>query len=301
MVTYFPQPDRIEAMVERALTRLVDQPTVSAAWRSLVTTGEVIGIKVESKLGPQFGTRLPVVEGLVKSLLAAGWPATNIIIWDRHQADLQRAGFESLALRHGVQLAGSADEGYDPEVFYESPLLGTLLWGDLEYGQHQPGAGRKSYVSRLLTRRLTRIVVVSPLVAHPHAGVMGLLYSLARASVDNFLRFEGEAERLARAVPEICALPVLGDRVVLCVVDALLCQYLGGSRGLLHYSSELNEIRMSRDPVALDILSLRELERQRRVLGIAYPPVSRELYENAALLELGIGDPARIEVITLHR
>jgi hypothetical protein len=28
--------------------------------------------------------------------------------------------------------------------------------------------------------------------------------------------------------------------------------------------------------------------------------VSRELYENAALLELGVSDPARIEVITLN-
>ena len=68
----------------------------------------------------------------------------------------------------------------------------------------------------------------------------------------------------------------------------------------MHYSTELNEVRVSRDPVALDVLSLRELERQRRMLGNAHPPVNRELYDNAALLELGLSDPERIEVLTLH-
>lgn len=300
MRTYSPDPNRVRAMVDRALIRLTDQADVRAAWRSLMSTGEVVGIKVEASLGPTFGTRPAVVEALIQGLLTAGWPASNIVVWDRHLRDLERSGFASLAERYGIRLAGTAEAGYDPEVFYESPLLGTLLWGDLEYGQHQPGAGRKSHVSTLLTRQVTRIVLVTPLVAHPEAGVLGQLYSLARASVDNFLRFEGELDRLARAVPEICALPVLGDRIVLGVVDALLCQYLGGNRGLLHYSSELNEIRMSRDPVALDVLSLRELERQRRILGIAHPPVRRDLQDNAALLELGHSDPSRLEVITLH-
>jgi len=297
---YVPRPDLVRRMVDRAVIRWTGEPDVAAAWRSLVATGDVVGLKVHSVPGPIFGTRAAVVEALVTGLIQAGVPPTNIVVWDKHLRDLEKSGFDALARRHGVELAGAADAGYDPTVFYESPLLGTLVWGDLEYGQHQPGAGRKSHVTLLLTRRITRLIVVSPMMAHPEAGVAGLLYTLARGSVDNFLRFEGETARLAQAVPEICALPQLADRIAFCVVDGLLCQYLGGNRGLLHYSSELNEIRVGRDPVALDVMSLREIERQRRILGIAHPPVSRELYDNAGLLELGVSNPTRIEVITLN-
>src|SRR6185436_17973167 len=100
------------------------------------------------------------------------------------------------------------------------------------------------------------------------------------------LRFETDASRLAAAVPEIYAVKEVGDRVVLNIVDALVCQYQGEQRGLLHYSKALNEIRLSKDPVALDVLSLNELDRQRLAAKMASPTNSFELFQNASLLEL---------------
>jgi hypothetical protein len=132
---------------------------------------------------------------------------------------------------------------------------------------------------------------------HNEAGVFGNLFSLASGSVDNFARFEGDSDRLARAVPEIYALPALSDHVVLNITDALICQYLGEERSLLHYSAVLNQLRFSRDPVALDVLSLQELERQRKLANAAEPKVNHDLYDNAALLELGVSDPKQIDVI----
>ena len=102
-------------------------------------------------------------------------------------------------------------------------------------------------------------------------------------------------------MPEIYALPPLGDRVVLNITDALICQYQGEHSGLLHYSTALNELRFSKDPVALDYLSLRELERIRSAANV---PVLREysltnqveLLQNAALLELGVSEYQRIKI-----
>ena len=94
----------------------------------------------------------------------------------------------------------------------------------------------------------------------------------------------------------IYALPVLSDHVVLNIVDALICQYEGGDRGLLHYSATLNELRFSKDPVALDVLSLDELDRQRQLGKMPLVKPNRDLYNNAALLELGVNDPKRIQV-----
>jgi hypothetical protein len=130
--------------------------------------------------------------------------------------------------------------------------------------------------------------------------VAGILYSLAQGSVDNFIRFESAPKLLAQAVPEIYALPELSDKVALCIVDALICQYEGTERGLLHYSTALNEIRLSHDPVALDVLSIRDLDRQRNFAQATSRKTPLQLYSNAALLQLGIDEIDKIEVISLQ-
>jgi len=287
---------RVKSMVDRAVTALTAQPNTAAAWRTLVSTQDIVGLKVLSTLGPMGGTRPPVVAAVVEGLLAAGLLPTNIIIWDRDISHLRYAGFPELAKRYGVRLEASTQAGYDEESFYDAPLLGSLIWGDSEFGKKGESLGRKSYVSRLVSQQMTKIINITPLLNHPAAGVSGNLYGLAMGSVDNAARFEGDPVRLAQAVPEIYALPALSDHVVLNIVDALLCQYQGSQRALLHYSTLLNEIRVSRDPVALDVLSLKELDRQREAMKVPEGKVNLELYQNASLLELGVSDLGRIDV-----
>jgi hypothetical protein len=93
---------------------------------------------------------------------------------------------------------------------------------------------------------------------------------------------------------------VLGDRVVLNITDALIGQYEGGSHGLLHYSAVLNQLWFSRDPVALDTLAIKELDRERRALDAPEFKPNLGLYANAALLQLGVNDPAKIQVEKLR-
>jgi hypothetical protein len=193
-------------------------------------------------------------------------------------------------------VAGAADAGYDEKVFYEKPFIGFLIYRDLEFGKTTEGKGRKSHVSNLLTRRLTRLINITPMLNHNTAGVSGNLFSLAMGSVDNTLRFESDFGRLAEAVPEIYALPELCERVVLNVVDALICQFQGENQSLLHYASVLNELRLGKDPVALDVLSLREINRQRVAAAMPVRTNSMDLYFNAGLLELGTSDASEISI-----
>ena len=291
-----PRPEKVEAMVNRAITNLTGKATVREAWRSLVSTQDVVGIKVYSAPGPNSGTRPAVAAAVVQGLLAAGLPPKHIVIWDKSETDLRLAGFFDLADRYGIRVAGSARAGYDDKTFYETPLIGNLIAGDLEFQKKGEGVGRKSFVSKLVTQELTKIINLAPLLNHNEAGVSGSLYGLAMGSVDNTMRFEGDAARLNTAVPEIYALPAVGDRVVLNIVDALICQYEGGEHGLLHYSAVLNQLRFSRDPVALDVLSVRELDIQRRAAKAPNVRPNLELYNNAALLELGVSDLKKIQV-----
>jgi hypothetical protein len=52
--------------------------------------------------------------------------------------------------------------------------------------------------------------------------------------------------------------------------------------------------------VALDRLAIRELDRERQVIKAPGFKPNPELYANAALLQLGVNDPARIQVGKLH-
>lgn len=296
-----PAPEKVAEMVRRGITNFARLPTVKAAWLSLISTQDTVGIKVFSAPGASVGTRPAVVAAVVEGLLEAGIATNRIVIWDKLVGDLDVAGFTTLARHYGVRVSGSQAAGYDEQTFYDKPLVGALTVGDVEFNRKSEGVGRKSFVSKLLVKELTKIINVAPLLNHNRAGVSGCLYSLAMGSVDNTVRFEQDAGRLAEAVPEIYALQAVGDKVVLHIVDALIAQYEGEQHTLLHYSAAVNELRFSADPVALDVLSLRELELQRQ--GGKLPPVASrsvtELFENAALLELGVNDPHKIQLETI--
>jgi hypothetical protein len=293
--TFVPQPGVILPLVERGLTNLLQRSSAREAWLSLITTQDVVGLKVFTAPGPTAGTRPAVVEAVVRSLVGAGVAPGQVVIWDKHEFDLRRAGYFELGERYGVRVAGSVDAGYDPQVAYEKPLLGRLIWGDLEFGLEQDGVGRRSHLSRLITRGMTKIICITPLLNHNLVGVSGQLFGLALGGVDNTLRFEGDTTRLTEAVPEIVA-ELYYDRYVLGIVDALIAQYQGEARQLLHYASVLNELWFSRDPVALDVLAIEELERQRQSARLPGSKPALDLYQNAALLELGTSDLRQIEV-----
>ncbi|MGA2175846.1 MAG: hypothetical protein ABSH38_12780 [Verrucomicrobiota bacterium] len=290
------RPQIVHEMLRRAILKFTGKTNVAAAWQSLLSPKDVVGLKVYSEPGANSGTRPAVVEAVLQGLLQSGLPPTNIIIWDKRLVDLRLAGFNSLADRYNVRLAGSFNSGYDDKVFYDNPVVGSLVAGDLEFDRDGAKTGRKSYVSQLLTRTLTKIISVAPLLNHNVAGVCGHLYSVSMGSIDNTIRFEAAAEPLARAVPEVYALPAVGDHVVLCITDALIGQYQGEQLSLLHYSTELNQIWLSKDPVASDVLAVQELDRERQARNILSLGGNAALFQNAALLELGVADPAKIRL-----
>jgi hypothetical protein len=302
VVNFQPNDAVVQTMMDRGITNLTAQPTVDRAWRSLVSTQDVVGIKVFSAAGEISGTRPAVVAAVVHDLLQAGLPPGRIIIWDKRATDLRAAGYFNFARQFGVRVEGAVETGYDPTNYYqpESAVIGNLVYGDLEFGKTGQNVGRRSFVTKILSREVTKTISIVPLLNQPSAGVCGHLYSLAFGGVDNTLRFENDPDRLAVAVPEINALPTVGDHVVLNITDALIGQYEGGASVLLHYSTVLNQLWFSRDPVALDTLAIRELDRERRATGDWSFPPDLEIYTNAVLLQLGVNDPSQIQIVRVH-
>jgi hypothetical protein len=118
---YRPRADYVEAMLRRGITRLTGETDSRAAWLSLVSTQDVIGLKVYSKPGPNSGTRPAVVAAVAKGLINAGIPAQNLIIWDRDEADLRAAGFFQLATELNIRCAAAAKAGWDETNYYDTP------------------------------------------------------------------------------------------------------------------------------------------------------------------------------------
>lgn len=295
---FVPDFPIVQGMVNRGLTNFTGRAGVADAWRSIVSTQDIVGIKVFSAGGEISGTRPAVAAAVVHGLLEAGVPKNHITLWDKRGDDLRAAGFFRLARQLGVGCAGCVETGYDPTNFYlpDSPVIGNLLFGDLEFGRKGEGVGKRSFVSLLVSRRFTKIISIAPLLNENDVGVCGQLDSVAIGSVDNTFRFEGDLDRLAIAIPEIYALRAVGDRVAFNITDALLAQYEGGPKGLLQYSTVPCQLWFGRDPVALDTLALAELARERRERKAPEFKVNVAIYTNAALLQLGVADLEKIRV-----
>lgn len=296
--SFVPSSPVVRQMVTTGLTRLTGTTHIAKAWATLLKPEDVVGFKVTAGPGPVSGTRPAVVEALIRSLIESGHSPARILIWDKRQVDLRSSGWYRLAAELQVRCVASEEAGWDGSKSYDSPILGRLVAGDLEFGKKElDGVGRKSHITRLLSQEVTKIVTVAPVLSHSVSGVHGHLTGLAWAGVDNTLRFFNDSNRMAEAVPEICALDDLMPKVALAVGDALICQFRGEERTLLHYSEALNELRFSRDPVALDALAIADIDRARGRAKIeGERSFTTDLYTNAELIELGVASLNRITV-----
>ena len=133
---YQPHPARVATMVERGLRTLTGHSSSRDAWLSLVSTQDVVGLKVFSSPGPTSGTRPAVVVALAQSVIAAGLPPQHIVIWDKLESDLRAAGFFELATSLGVRVAAIASVGWDATNAYDHPLIGTLVYVYHEFEQN---------------------------------------------------------------------------------------------------------------------------------------------------------------------
>ena len=80
---FVPQEEIVSQMVRKGLLGLTESNSPRQAWQSLLSTNDIVGIKVYCGPGRNSGTRIPVVSSLVDTLLDAGIPPQHILIWDR--------------------------------------------------------------------------------------------------------------------------------------------------------------------------------------------------------------------------
>lgn len=290
-----------EAMVKRMVDSLVIAASgttdLASAWRVFVRPGDRVGIKVSTTGAPVSFSHPAVVEAVAEGLVAAGVSPANIVIWDRTQRDLDRAGLDRLAPRFRVVGADCAG-GYADGAIITVPVMGKLIAGDHDFkaGRGEQTSSR-SHLASVLAARMDKIIHVPALADSVFAGVNGAFAGMVLDNLDNW-------RRLARAphygdpfLPEVYANPRIGGRVVLTILDALRPQYSGGPFPGAGFNVNYGAIFASRDPVAIDATGKRLLDGFRRDAG--FPPLEKytRWLDSAELLGLGFASKEKINIM----
>jgi uncharacterized protein (DUF362 family) len=292
------EPSRVRAMVSAGIRALAEQPDEAAAWRQFVSTNDVVGIKINAQLAPLQGTRRAVVEAIVEGLMAAGVPPARIIVWDRDAAKLRALGYPA-ELAGGVRVQSVVPEtGWDEQYYFQNNLVGKLIWGDLLFGREDEQLSTRSHLPRLLTRTLTRLINVPVLQDHDACGLAGCLYNISHGAVDNFRRFETMGQRGDPTIAEIAAIPVIREKLVLNVMDALIAGHAGWPAFKPQYSWPHGALYFSRDPVAIDSICLELLEAKRREAKVT--PIGERASAIATAARAGLGHAERDRIEHIH-
>jgi len=296
---YSPQTERVSRMIERGLIALTQAADATAAWHEFVKPEDVVGIKINSLPGPAMGTRHEIVHAVVNGLRRAGVSPRNIIIWDRSDENLVVAGWELRDSGEGPLCFGTLpNAGWDSRVYYQVPHVGTIIWGDLEFRERE--LSERSYYSRIVTERVTKLINIPVLMDNKHVGLTGCLYNIAMGSVDNNRRFQTESMHYDAGIAELCSRPPISEKLVLNIFDSLVAQYAGGPRFEPQATWTPGEIWLSRDPVALDALALEAVEKRRKAANMPSLRDRGRHVRFAAEMGVGVDNRSKMDIVELN-
>jgi uncharacterized protein (DUF362 family) len=306
---YRPNARVVRGMVDRLVIAATGQPDVARAWGSLVTPNDVVGIKISAAGGELFTTHHEVVNAIVDGLVAAGQTRSRIIVWDRSLEGVKQAGYNPAS--DGYQLKSVPPrDGYDAKAVFTAPVLGKLVWGDLEY-RAEPGktvplsdnenTSNVSHFAKLIANDVTKIINVPVMSNTELNGIAGCLYNVTIPNVDNWRRFTQGLGFGAAAIAELYADPHVGKKVVFNVMDGLLAQYAGGPESQPNFSVHHATLYAGRDPVAIDAVALKKLEQWRARSSVPAMEQMAAYVKAASQIGLGNAEPNRIEIRNVGR
>ena len=308
IVGYETNSRAVRAMVDRLVLAVTGQPDVGKAWGSLVAPNDKIGIKISAAGGELFTTHHDVVTAVVEGLVAAGHPRSSIIVWDRSLQGTKEAGYKKA---DGFELKSIAPrDGYDSKATFTAPLLGKLVWGDVDYisdrGKSEPlsdteNTSSVSHFSHIISSEVTKIINVPVMSNSTTNGIAGCLYNMTVPNIDNWRRFAQGTGFGAESIAIIYSDPIISQKVVLNLMDGLAAQYGGGPQSQPNFAIHHATLYVSKDPVALDTIALKRLEEWRSKSN--FPPIGRlaSYVQTATTVGLGNSDLSRIEVKDVSR
>ena len=257
-----------------AIKAFTDKGTEEEAWKSIfpsLAKDDIVGIKINTLF--LLSSHSEVVDAIVKNLVAIGVPENNIIIWDKSDYDLRKAGYQINRSDSGVRCFGTNGD-YDNQIF----KIG----------------GQSRQLSKILTQTCTHLINVPVLKDH---SISGVTFSMKNhyGSVDNPGALHGN--NCDPYIADLNNTDPIKAKTRLIVMDASVGIYIGGPDGGPQF--QYNSLILGQDPVALDYQCLQIINAERQKHGI--PAVANATHiQTAANLGLGTMNPNEMRVIQLN-
>jgi uncharacterized protein (DUF362 family) len=270
---------QVAKLLDRALQASFNVDSPGEGWKRVVWPGEVVGLKVNCLGGRGNATHPELVEAITERLREAG--ITEIIIWERQNSDLEHARFKIVERGSGLRCFGNDALGFEDDLSI--------------FGQ----AG--SRLCQTLTRVCDAVINLPVLKDHGIAGVTLSLKSMFGA-IHNPNKYHTNAGD--PYVADVNMLAPIRQKVRLHICDGLNAQYEGGPSYMPQWMWPFNGLLVARDPVALDYVGWKIIEKKRAEAGMKpLGELKREptYIATAADAEhrLGTCDPKRIEQVEI--
>jgi uncharacterized protein (DUF362 family) len=233
-------------LLDDAVVAFANEADAPAAWKSLLSPADIIGIKVNCLAGRGISTNPELVAALVDSLASVGIAREKIIVWDRTEHDLLSAGFSMSGLNGARVLAtDSRGIGYEQTIEFSGEI--------------------GSCFSRIISRMCTAIINVPVLKDHDLAGVSLGMKSFYGA-IHNPNKYHDN--NCNPFVADLSAHSFIKKKLRLVVCDGLIAQYHGGPAPRPQWSWPAATLLVGADPVAVDRVGWDVIEQKRKEAGM---------------------------------
>lgn len=273
------EPAEVKRSLSTVMVYLTGEKDAQSAWQSLFSSGDHVGIKPNCLGGEPLSSSAIIASEIAAGLGSAGIKDNNIIIWERSNRELKRAGYELNISSSGLRTFGTDSKG----VGYGSSL-------------HKQGKVG-SLLSKIFEQYIVKNINFPLLKDHSIAGVsasmknfFGLIHNPNKYHMNNCDPY----------LADLFALPLVKRKNVLTICDATRIQYDGGPGFVPYYVADPGTIMASFDPVAMDAVGYRMLDDYRRRNNLkTLREVGREptWLKTAEKLGVGTADLDQIELV----
>jgi hypothetical protein len=301
----------VEQMMRKGMLELTGAPGWPEAWRALFARGDVVAIKVSPVGGPKLCSDALVLNQVIDGLHQAGVALRDIVVFSRYRAEIRETGIDKW-LPAGVRWDGASEQyndvqldmdAYDPDHYMEMALT--------KPGENANDAHfRRSYIAKVITRQVNKLINLPVLKHHQSAGVTIALKNMSHGLSNNVNRshLTPTSNACGIFIPSVVSLPILRQKAVLHICDAVKASWHGGPGAKPQYVWEHKTMYFATDPVALDKTGWKAIDAQRAAKGLASIALSKpdqdsrylncqvEHIEIAGSLGLGEFDDKKISV-----
>ncbi len=235
-------PSAVREMLDASITKLTGLSDARTAWQALFKPDEQIAIKVNTFSNSIIWTHVPLVEAVTQSLVDAGIPAEQVIVFDATSKELETAGFRVNASGAGVRCFGS----------------------EMNYADGIPINKDTSVRLSQILKKADAVINMPILKSHSMAG---LTFALKNHYGCVFI--PGALHSMDTCLPALNALPDIRDKTRLVIGD-ILEACLMHSFSFPYWKSDYtgDSILMSFDPLAHDRIGLEIFKQLREAKGL---------------------------------